>query len=112
MIRQTRVVPAHAVTTRVWRITNYKDFEEGEAHGVLLSSLGDVSSGLATTRVEVGESVVYSSLLAPDGSIYLGTGDQGALYVYQKGKVRRLAKLDVVLISSLANSLPVGPVAA
>jgi sugar lactone lactonase YvrE len=95
--------PALAVTTRVWRITNYKDFEEGEARGVLLSSLGDVSSGLATTRVEVGESVVYSSLLAPDGSIYLGTGDQGGLYVYQKGKVRRLAKLDVVLISSLAN---------
>jgi sugar lactone lactonase YvrE len=96
---------AHAVTTRTWRITNYKDFDEGEATGVLLSSLGEASSGLGTTRVEVAEAAVYCSATAPDGTVYLGTGDQGTIYAYQKGKARKLAKLDAVLVSSLA----VGP---
>ncbi len=71
---------ALAVTTRTWHITSYKDFEEGEANGVLLSSLGEASSGFGATRLEVPEAVVYSSLTAPDGSIYLGTGDQGMVY--------------------------------
>ncbi|HZS42273.1 MAG TPA: PQQ-binding-like beta-propeller repeat protein [Polyangia bacterium] len=93
---------AHAVTTRTWRLTNYKDFEEGEATGVLLSSLGEASSGFGASRVEIGEAVVYSSVAAPDGTIYVGTGDQGAIYAYAKGKARKLAKLDAVLVTSLA----------
>jgi sugar lactone lactonase YvrE len=93
---------AHAVTTRTWHITNYKDFDEGEATGVLISSLGEVSNGFGATRIDVGESVVYSSVAGPDGTVYLGTGDQGSVYAYQKGKVKKLAKLDGVLVTSLA----------
>lgn len=91
--------------TRAWHLTSYKDFDEGEADGVLLSSLGEASSGFTATRVEVNESVVYSSAMAPDGSVFLGTGDEGVVYVYKNGKVKKLAKLDAVLVSSLA----VGP---
>jgi hypothetical protein len=93
---------AHAVTTRTWRLTNYKDFEEGEANGVLLSSLGEASSGFGSSRVEVGESVVYTSTTAPDGTVYLGTGDNGNVYAYKNGKARKLAHLDGVLATSLA----------
>jgi sugar lactone lactonase YvrE len=93
---------AHAVSTRTFRLTSYKDFEDGEATGVLLSSLGEASSGFGATRVEVGESVVYSSATAPDGTVYLGTGDQANLYAYKSGKARKLAHLDGVMITSIA----------
>jgi sugar lactone lactonase YvrE len=88
--------------TRTWRLTSYKDFDEGEATGVLLSSLGEATSGFSAARVDVSESVVYSAATAPDGTTYVGTGDQGVVYAYKGGKLRKLAKLDAVLVSSLA----------
>lgn len=94
--------PAAAGGTRAWRITSYKEFDEGEATGVLLSSLGEATSGFSASRIDVNESVVYSSATGADGSIYIGTGDQGVVYVHQKGKLRKLAKLDAILVSSLA----------
>jgi outer membrane protein assembly factor BamB len=93
-----------AVSTRTWRLTTYKDLEEGEANGVLLSSLGEATSGYGATRVEIGESVVYTSVTAPDGTVYLGTGDAGNIYAYKNGKARKLAHLDGVLVTSLAVS--------
>ncbi len=95
-------IPAFAGGTRVWRLTSYKDFDEGEATGVLLSSLGEATSGFSASRIDVNESVVYSSATAADGTTYVGTGDQGVVYVYKAGKLRKLAKLDAVLVSSLA----------
>lgn len=97
--------PAFAGGTHSWRITSYKDFDEGEATGVLLSSLGEATSGFSASRIDVNESVVYTSVTAPDGTVYIGTGDQGVVYAYQKGKLRRVCKLDAILVSSLA----VGP---
>jgi sugar lactone lactonase YvrE len=91
--------------TRIWRLTSYKDFDEGEATGVLLSSLGEATSGFSASRVDLNEAVVYSSATAPDGTVYVGTGDQGVVYAYKGGKLRKLAKLDAVLVASLA----VGP---
>ena len=97
--------PAAAGGTRTWRVTDYKDFDDGESTGVLLSSLGQATSGYSATRVDIGEAIVYCSASGPDGTVYLGTGDQGVVYAYQRGKLRRLAKLDAVLVASLA----VGP---
>jgi outer membrane protein assembly factor BamB len=93
---------ANAGGTRTWRLTSYKDFDEGESTGVLLSSLGEATSGFSATRIDVNESVVYSTAVAADGTVYVGTGDQGVVYVWQKGKLRKLAKLDAVLVASLA----------
>jgi len=93
---------AHAVSTRTFHLTSYKDFDEGEATGVLLSSLGEASSGFGATRVEVGESVVYSSAIAPDGTVYFGTGDQANVWAYKNGKAHKLAHLDGVLVTAVA----------
>jgi hypothetical protein len=93
---------AHAVTTRTFRVTSYKDFDAGEAHGVVLSSLGEAQSGYGAVRTEIGESVVYASVTAPDGTVYLGTGDQGNVYAFSHGKLKKLAHLDAVLVTSLA----------
>jgi outer membrane protein assembly factor BamB len=83
-------------------VTSYRDFEEGEASGVLLSSFGEAASGFSSARINLPEAVVFSSVTAPDGTVYFGTGDEGVVYAYQKGKVKQLCKLDAVLISALA----------
>ncbi len=93
---------AYAGGTRTWRLTSYKDFEEGEATGVLLSSLGEATSGFSASRIDVNDSVVYSSATSSDGTTFVGTGDQGVVYAYKGSKLRKLAKLDAVLVSSLA----------
>ena len=95
-------LPTLAGSTRSFRVTSYKDLEEGEASGVLLSSLGDAASGFSSSRVDLAEAVVYSSASAPDGTVYFGTGDEGVIYIYQKGKAKQLCKLDAVLVSALA----------
>ncbi len=93
---------AAAAPSKSFRITSYKELDEGEAKSVLLSSLGDASPGLGTTRLEVSEASVYCSALAPDGTIYLGTGDQGAVYRYRGGKLEKHAKLDSLMVATLA----------
>jgi hypothetical protein len=92
---------AFAGGTRVWHLTSYKDFDEGEATGVLLSSLGEATSGFSASRIDVNESVVYSSAMASDGTTYVGTGDQGVVYAYKGGKLRKLAKLDAAPVWAL-----------
>ena len=94
---------AYATTTRSFRVTSYADFDAGEAKGVLISSLGEITSGFATKRHDIPVAFVRSSLEAPGGAVYLGTGDQGELWVWEKGKLRKIAKLgEAVEITSLA----------
>jgi sugar lactone lactonase YvrE len=105
LVAAAPVSDAGAVTTRTWRVTTYKDFDEGEATGVLLSSLGDASSGFGAKRVDVPEAAVFSSAVAPDGTVWLGTGDQAQLYAFDAKGARKVVKLDGVLVAALA----VGP---
>ncbi len=94
--------PALAGPTRAFRLTSYKDFDEGEAKGTLLTSLGDVLSGVDAVRGEVGELLAYSALRV-DGTLYVGTGDQGALWAVRgRDKPKKIAKLDGVLVTALA----------
>ena len=92
---------ASAVTTRTWRVTTYKDFDEGESTGVLLSSLGEASSGYGATRVDLPEAAVFSSAVAPDGTVWLGTGDQAQLYSFDGKTTKKVAKLEGVLVAAL-----------
>src|SRR5262249_47759778 len=94
---------ALATTTRSFRVTSYADFDAGEAKGVLISSLGEITTGYATKRLDIPVAFVRSSIEGPGGAVYLGTGDQGELWVWEKGKLRKIAKLgEAVEITSLA----------
>jgi hypothetical protein len=95
---------AGAVTTRSFRVTSYSDFDAGEAKGVLISSLGELTPGYATHRADLPDvAFVRCAVEAQDGTVYLGTGDQGELWSYERGKLRKVAKLpDAVEITSLA----------
>src|SRR5262245_52508252 len=96
-------VTALATTTRSFRVTSYADFDAGEAKGVLISSLGEITTGFATKRLDIPVAFVRSSIEGPGGVVYLGTGDQGELWAWEKGKLRKIAKLgEAVEITSLA----------
>ena len=96
--------PALAGPTRNFRLTSYKDFDEGEAKGTLLTSGGDVLPGVDAQRAEIAELLAYSALRVDD-TVYVGTGDQGAIWAARnKDKPRKIAKLDGVLVSALASA--------
>ncbi len=93
---------ASASPTRSFRLTSYKDFDEGEAKGTLITSLGDVLPGIDAQRSDVGELLAFCALRV-DGTLYIGTGDQGALWSQRgKDKPRKVGKLDAALVSALA----------
>lgn len=70
-----------AVTTQVWDMNGFLDFAHGRFSGVSLTYNGRVSLARALTTVfDTGQAEVWSIATAPDGSIYLGTGNRGRLY--------------------------------
>jgi hypothetical protein len=93
---------AAAGGTKALRVTSYREFEEADTKGVLISSQGELLTGNATRKVEIKVPFVRSAVTAPDGTIYLGTGDQGELWAFERGALRKVAKVDTPVISALA----------
>ena len=98
---------ARAAGTSAWRVTSYKDFDEGEADGVLLSSLGEATTGFGADARRpaggAGRSRRPPRPTAPSGS---APATRRSVYALRDGKAtRKVAKLDGVLVTALA----VGP---
>ena len=93
---------AGAVGTRTFRITSWKDFDEGESDGALLSSLGEVVAGQGAKRVEVAAAQLFASTTAPDGTVYLGAGDQPDVFAWDGKSIRTVCRLEGVLVTALA----------
>lgn len=100
---------AFAGSTRSFRQTTAKDFEDGEATASMILPTGDVVPGMKTGRLGVEAAFVWCALLARDGrTAYFGTGDQGRIYAVgavaseAAGPPRKLAELDVAWVTSLA----------
>lgn len=94
---------ASAVPTKVWRVTSYADFDEGESRGVLLSSQGEALSGYGSKRLDGTHAPqIFSSATAPDGTVWLGTGGAPEVLAWDGKKLAEVCKLDGVLVSALA----------
>jgi hypothetical protein len=89
--------------TKSLRYTTYREFDSEGTKGVLISSLGELSAGFASRKVDMKAPFVRSAATAPDGTVYLGTGDQGEVWAYAaKTGLRKVAKIDTPVISTLA----------
>jgi hypothetical protein len=89
-------LPASAVTTSHWVHTNEADFKPGTFHNVVATNLGDLKLSRAVkTLLEQDPKIgaVYSLVEAADGTVYAGTGPQGALLQIKGEKVTTLAEL-------------------
>lgn len=110
-----------AVSTKSFVIDTNEAFEKGKFEGTASHSRGVLTRGLSTKRVAVeGPAVAYSSAVGPDGAIYVGTGNEGAVYRVSADGAKLFADTDAALITSLvwvnnvlyAGSLPGGRIFA
>lgn len=102
----------HAGTTRVWINQTYPDFNAGTPSGVLVTSAGRLVRSEPTRRTPLkGVSMVFS-MIESGGSLYLGTGNKGEVWVVKGGRARKLAALKgAVIVTSFAQG-PAGTIYA
>ncbi len=99
----------HAGTTRSFRQTTARDFEEGDATASMILPTGEIVPGMKAGRIAVDAAFVWCTATSPDGrTVYFGTGDQGRIFALdaqapggKEGAPRRVAELDAAWVSSL-----------
>lgn len=115
------VEEAIAVSTQVWVNATYADFDQGSVEGALLTSEGRLRRGIDLQRIPLKDASLVYSIIETGGRVYLGTGDEGQIWVYEgPGRVRKLASLPgAVLVTCmrkgpgntlLAGTLPEGKI--
>lgn len=73
--------PAPAVEPETWILTSTEDFMAGESSGVAVSATGELLPGPAIEKLAaLDEPFVLAQVTAADGSILLGTGNEGKVY--------------------------------
>lgn len=95
---------AAAVSTRVWTVASFKDFEEGTEDSTRVTSLGEVTPGIATKKVALDSESAWTAVMAPDGTVYTGGVTDGAVMAVTasgKKKILDLTK-ETPWISALA----------
>jgi len=108
-----------AISTKSFVIETSDAFEKGKLEGVASYSTGRLKGALSTQRTGVeGAPVATASVLAADDSIYIGTGNEGAVYKVSGENAKLFVKTDAAAITSLtlagdtlyAGSIPKGRV--
>lgn len=94
-----------AVGTRHFVIESGSEFEKGELTGVAVDSAGVLRSGWDLGSIEVADAQSVWSVLPHEGSLLLGTGNEGKILSVKSGKVEELVKLDDALaVTSLVHA--------
>lgn len=96
---------ALAVGTRRFSLEKAADFKGGDLKGVAVDSAGHVRAGfnLGATPVSPG-SAIWAALPLRDGSVLLGTGNEGKLLKLAGGTVSVLAETKALVVTSLAEA--------
>jgi hypothetical protein len=96
---------AHATTTRSFRQTTVKDFEEGEAASTVVSPPGEVVPGMKVTRLAIDAAFAWSAALSADRhTAYFGTGDTGRIFAVPTagaGAARKVGEIDAPWVTAL-----------
>jgi len=94
--------PGWAVGTRRFELHRGKDFQGGDLKGVAIDSAGRVHAGLNLGALPLSDAQsVWCALPRPDGSLLLGTGNEGKLLEVRGGSVRVAAETKALVITSL-----------
>lgn len=96
---------ASAVGTRRFSLDKSADFKGGDVKGVAIDSAGHVRAGfnLGATPVAQGPSV-WAALPLRDGSLLLGTGNEGKLLRWSGGAVSEVAETKALVVTSLVEA--------
>ena len=95
---------ASATSTRFFRQTTVKDFEEGEATATAVAPPGEVLPGMKVDRVAIDAAFAWCAALSRDGATaYFGTGDRGRVFAVGKtGAAKQVVDLDATWVTALA----------
>ncbi|HET8938000.1 MAG TPA: hypothetical protein VFN67_31365 [Polyangiales bacterium] len=94
---------AHAAPTRSFVLDSQNSLSEGKLDGTAIESDGTIQTGVQTRRTELpGVPTAKSLLTLPDGTAYVGTGNDGKIYAVKDGVARVFAETKTVMVSSLA----------
>lgn len=96
---------AAAVGTRRFVLDDTAELKGGDLKGVALDSDGHVRAGFSLGAVPATQATsVWAALPMPDGSLLLGTGNEGKLLKVAGGTVSVLAETKALVITSLAQA--------
>ncbi len=96
---------ASAVGTRRFSLEKASDFKGGDLKGVAVDSAGHVRAGFNLGSVPVLQGTsIWSALPMRDGSVLLGTGNEGKLLKLSGGAVTVLAETKALVITSLVEA--------
>ncbi len=109
---------AWASTTNIWMTASSDDFTRGKLEHAAILSTGQLAPGMGTTRFPMDEISIWSTAFAPDGTAYIGTGNNGLVYhVKAKEMVKASIRLRpfvsisifflILRIAKNAKSLPI-----
>ena len=89
--------------TRSFVLDSANVLEEGKLEGTTVRSDGSIARGVTTRRTALtGVASAKSLLVAPDGTAYIGTGNDGKIFVFAGGVVKPFAETKQVMVTCLA----------
>ena len=72
---------AYAAAPTFWQVSNEAEFAKGDVENLSIDSYGRLTLGPAATPVyEASAPFLWSMVSAPDGSLYVGSGNEGQVY--------------------------------
>lgn len=98
----TGSVVAPAVGTRRFVLQSGADFQGGDLQGVAVDSSGKVRAGFSLSATPIPQAdTVWAAIAQRDGSLVIGTGNQGKLIRLKAGVSSLLAETKALAITSL-----------
>ena len=96
--------PALAGATRSFVLDSANVLAEGKLEAAAVTSDGTLIPGVGTKRIDLGGVSVARALVSlPSGEAYVGTGNEGKIYVVENGTARVFADTKQLMVTSLAH---------
>lgn len=96
---------AGAVGTRYFTLASGEDYKGGDLTGVAVDSSGKVRAGLTLGSIEIEQaSTTWAALPMPDGSLLIGTGNEGKLFELRGATPKVVAETKALVVTSLARA--------
>jgi hypothetical protein len=94
---------ASAVGTREFRLDSLDELTGGDMTGTAVDSRGQIRAGLLLGSLPISDATAsWCSLVLADGSVLVGTGNNGKVFKVQQGKVTEYAATGQMAVTSLS----------
>jgi hypothetical protein len=98
------IVPdtAFSAGTRIWELAGFRELENGELDGTVVSSKGEVGLGISARKLALEDiGLVWSAARGKKDDIYIGTGYDGKIFRLQGDDVRHIADTGQLIVTDI-----------